>query len=177
MTLRISIHFARRVGIGALIALAVLVPAGSYADYQYDRGIGGFWELSDRASTLDLKSDYLNKFVAAIEAERYSGYNAIFFRTPTNSYDGNLATLKSLQARMQEIRGMDPKSFEYQQAISQITAQEQGQAQDMLGVFEGLWMLKYWPILWDWIGTTIVTFLVLAAIAAGIAELIYRIDL
>lgn len=120
-----------------------------HADYVYDNTIGSYWELSVKASTLEQKSTYLNSFVAALDSAHLSGHNALIFETPDNDYDQNLIALKSLQQRMVEIKGMDVKSFEYQQAIAQITAQEQGEADRLLGVFRGVWYKQYHPLVWN----------------------------
>jgi hypothetical protein len=133
-------------GVVGIILSAVLIvwaiAVEVLADYEYTNNIGSYWSLADKASTLEAKSQYLDKFAAAIEAEHLSGYNAIFLKTPDNSVEQNLAVLHTLQTRMREIKGMDVTSFAYQQAIQQITAQEQGEAQELLSVIEGSWYLK-----------------------------------
>jgi hypothetical protein len=113
------------------------IAAEVFADFEYENSIGSYWSLSEKASSLDAKADYLNKFVAAVEAAHLEGNNAIFLRTPDNSIEQNMVALHSLQKRMNEIKGMDVTSFAYQQAIQQITAQEQGEASKLLGVIEG----------------------------------------
>jgi hypothetical protein len=141
-----------------LITLAVCtfltvwgIAAEVFADFEYENSIGSYWSLSEKASALDVKADYLNKFVAAVEAAHLEGNNAIFLRTPDNSIEQNMVALHSLQKRMNEIKGMDVTSFAYQQAIQQITAQEQGEASNLLGVIEGKWYLDHHFLLWDWI--------------------------
>jgi hypothetical protein len=118
--------------------------------YEYSRTIRSYWELSVKASTLEKKSEYLDQFVAGLNAAHLSGNNAIFFKTPDNSYEQNFAALTSLQTRMHEINEMNPKSFEYQVAIGQITAQEQGEAGKMLEQLEGVWYLNRHPSYWKW---------------------------
>jgi hypothetical protein len=118
--------------------------------YEYTRTIKSYWELSVKASTLEKKSEYLDQFVAGLNAAHLSGNNAIFFKTPDNSYEQNFAALTSLQTRMHEISEMNPKSFEYQVAIGQITAQEQGEAGKMLDQLEGVWYLNRHPSYWKW---------------------------
>lgn len=145
-------------GISAAILMilsGIFIKGCVSADYEYSRKIGSFWNLSVKASTLQLKADYLNRFVAAVDSAHLSGNNAIIFPTPDNSVEQNLTTLHSLQQRMAEIRNMDVTSFAYQQAISQITAQEQDEAVNMLGVIEGRWYLNNHLIYWDWIGILI----------------------
>lgn len=128
--------------------------------YEYDRTIGSYWTLGVKASTLALKADYLNRFVAAVDSARLTGHNALLLPTPNNDVATNLATLKNLQARMQEIRRMADTSLSYQQAISQITAQEQDEAGAMLGVLEGRWFLTHHPFYWEWISLLVYTALI-----------------
>lgn len=151
----------------AVVFVLLLVWRGAAdvrAHYQYSNSIGSYWDLSVKASTLTMKADYLDRFVAAVDSARLSGHNAIFFPTPDNDVGQNVATLKSLQHRMAEIRSMDVTSFAYQQAISQITAQEQGEADKLLGVIEGAWFLNHHFLFWDWIDV-VVYLLLLAPIA------------
>jgi hypothetical protein len=139
-----------------LVALFVVfliwsITAEILADYEYDNSIGSYWSLSVKASTLAAKADYLDKFVKAVDAAQLTGNDAIFLKTPDNGIEQNLVTLHSLQTRMNEIRGMDVTSFAYQQAISQITAQEQDEASNLLGVIKGVWYLKNHSMLWGWV--------------------------
>lgn len=149
---------------GIAVALLIFRAATDVnAHYQYERRVASFWNLSVKASTITAKADYLDQFVAAVDSARLSGNNALLFPTPDNSVEQNVATLKTLQHRMAEIRGMDVQSFAYQQAISQVTAQEQDEAQAMLGVIKGAWYLTHHPLLWDWIN--VVLYLVIGGCA------------
>ena len=121
--------------------------------YEYSRTIKSYWDLSVKASTLEKKSEYLDQFVEGLKAANLSGNNAVFLKTPDNSYEQNFVALTSLQTRMHEINEMNPKSFEYQLAIGQITAQEQGEAGKMLSQFEGIWYLNRHPTYWKWFDT------------------------
>jgi len=121
------------------------------ASYEYSNVIGSYWSLSEKASTLQQKSTYLDQYVAGLEAAKLAQNNSIIFPTPNNSVAQNLVALKSLQGRMHQIQGMDEQSFAYQTAIQQITAQEQGEASNLTETFEGAWMLANYPTLWGWI--------------------------
>ena len=135
------------VGIGLLGGLIV---DSVYANYQYKNQFTSFWELSDKSSTITQKSEYLDKFVSALKDSGLQGSNdSLFFPTPTRSFDQNFIALKSLQSRMHSIIGMDENSFQYQTAMEQITAQEQGQAGDMLDVFGGCWFKVHHYFLWN----------------------------
>uniref|UniRef100_A0A6H1ZTP1 Uncharacterized protein n=1 Tax=viral metagenome TaxID=1070528 RepID=A0A6H1ZTP1_9ZZZZ len=122
------------------------------AKNQYNNEIYNYWSLADKSSTIETKSEYIDKFVYVLDnAGLHGKYNAIWLQNPDNSFDKNLEMLKTLQTRLHEIKQMNVSSFEYQQAISQITSQEQGEAHEMLSVFSGVWYLKNHTWLWDWI--------------------------
>jgi len=134
----------------AFIALSVTTVVGHY---QFERDYLSSWNLADKSSTIAEKSAYIDKFVTTLETSNLQGqYNAILLTTPDNSFDLNLEALKSLQLRLKEIQTMNITSFEYQTAIQQITAQEQGEAHQMLGVFEGVWWKTNHFMLWEWVG-------------------------
>lgn len=127
-----------------LIADAVM------ANYQYDNTVQSYWELGVKASTLEKKADYLDKYVAAVKKADLADSSAWFLKTPDESVEQNMVALTSLQKRMHEIQGMNVSSFEYQQAMAQITGQEQGEAKNMLKVFEEAWYINHHFFLWDW---------------------------
>jgi hypothetical protein len=140
-----------------------------HADYQYDNTIGSYWSLSEKASTLQQKSIYLDQYVTALEAQNLTGsYDASFLQTPDNSYDQNLVALKSLQGRMHQIQGMDEQSFAYQTAIQQITAQEQGEAGHLTSTFEGCWYLRNNSMLWGWHDVLVWLAMIVFGIVTGI---------
>lgn len=151
------------------VLLVWRIVADVKAHYEYQTNVASYWNLSVKASTLQMKSDYLDRFVAAVDSAHLTGHNAIVFPTPDNDVALNITTLKNLQHRMEEIRGMDVTSFAYQQAISQITAQEQDEATKMLGVIEGRWYLSHHPLLWDWISFVIYLLLIGVLGAIGLA--------
>lgn len=118
--------------------------------YEYKSEISGYWELSDKSSTIDQKSFYLDKFISAIEKENLTGMNdALFYPNIDNSFDENFKALKSLQQRFKEISKMDEGSFAYQTAMQQITSQEQGEAKEMLSVISGCWEKKNHYTTWN----------------------------
>ena len=147
--------------------LALFVRADVLADFKYDNQIESYWDLSVKASTLQQKSAYLDKYVAALQSYPLADYDAIWLKTPNNNVQQNIVALKSLQGRMHEIFGMDPSSFQYQQAIQQITAQEQDDAKDMLDVFKGAWFLQNHFYLWDWVGLLHFCAVLFLAIVSG----------
>jgi len=135
---------------GFLLILSII--GGITGEYQYERDYKSFWDLADKASTIPQKAQYVDKFVDALANAGMDGkYNAIFLTTPDNSFDRNFEALKSLQLRLHEIELMGVTSFEYQTAMQQITGQEQGEAENMLDVFNGIWWKTHHFLLWDWI--------------------------
>lgn len=126
------------------------------ASYYFNKNYAQFWKLADKSSTIEAKQRYISKFVSALEAGnsngRFSSHNAIWLKTDDNSFEAHLTALKTLESRLNEIKGMNPSSFEYNTAIQQITGQEQGEAREMIAVFEGCFCLANYPVGWNWIG-------------------------
>lgn len=146
-----------------LIGLAILgrqIVADIGANYRYERKYTQLWELSDKSSTIPAKQQYITQFVTALKTGRTNGEfadnNALFLKTPNNEFDSNLKALETLAGRLNEIQGMDPSSFQYNTAIQQITAQEQGEAHQLLSVFQGCWRLNNCFTLWQWVGGIVV---------------------
>ena len=145
----------RIVGIVGLIVsliLGVLYIVGDVkARYEYKNTVSYAWSLADKTSTLEAKSAYMDEFVNNLNKAHLAEYDAIIFKTPDNNVANNIKALITLRDRLNEIKGLDPESFAYQTAIQQITAQEQGEANEMIGVIEGGWFLKNHPLFWGWI--------------------------
>lgn len=122
------------------------------ADYSYKNNYASYWELADKSSTIEKKQEYIDKFVEALKSAGLEGeHNAVWLTTPDNSFDRNIEALESLQLRLNEIKTMDIRSFEYQTAIQQITAQEQGEAQAMIKTLKGIWWKKHHFFTWSWL--------------------------
>jgi maltodextrin utilization protein YvdJ len=117
---------------------------GSAIKNEYTQSYEKHWQLADKSSTLDVKKAKIGQFVASIEENRgdFADHSAVFFKNDGNSLTANLEALKTLLERLTQIEGMDPKSFEYNTAIQQITQQEQGEAHAMLRVIEWCWGLE-----------------------------------
>ncbi len=147
-----------------LIIIGLMLTVGLFgsdmlAQNQYNNEIYNYWSLAEKSSTIETKAEYINKFVNALDNAGLLGrYNAIWLHNPDNSFDKNLEMLKTLQTRLHEIKQMNVSSFEYQQAMAQITSQEQGEASNMLSVLSGVWYLKNYPWLWNWILLLLVVF-------------------
>ena len=157
--------------VGSVVLLAFIGIKYVIVSYRYEREISGNWSLAEKASTIKQKSEYIDKFIDALDksGDMY-GNNALVFPTPDNDLTENMKALRSLQGRLHEIQTMDIQSFAYQQAIQQITAQEQGEATGIKFMIEGGWYLHegYW-YLWDWVGiTTIVVLVMSLTVAVGV---------
>ena len=151
------------------IVIIVLVIMGFQANWKWQNDYFNYWQLSDKASTISQKSEYVDKFVGALENSGLQGQNShLIWKTNNSSFDQNMLALKSLQSRLQEIKTLDQNSFAYQTAIQQITEQEQGQADEMLGVIESCWWRVHYYYFWNgWILFGIIGVLFLFAIIRG----------
>lgn len=151
----------------AIVLFVGQIAMGIRCNYVYSKDVGSFWELADKTSTIKAKSEYIDKFVAAIESNiDVNDYNAVFMKTPNNYVKTNLEALKTLQSRLKEIQKIDIQSFAYQTAIQQITAQEQGEAKEMIAIFYGVYTKNHYIFNWQWVGLLFMcSYLILGAIA------------
>ena len=140
-----------------ILVIALMIFFKVIGNYQYERDYLSYWNLAEKASTIQQKASYMDQFVASFQNKGFNGeHNALFLKTRDNSFDNNYEALGSLKKRLDEIQKMDITSFQYQTAIQQITQQEQGEAHKMLEVFEGIWWKKSYPFLWYWIAPLII---------------------
>lgn len=121
--------------------------------YILERDILSEWALADRSSTIEAKYQHISKFVTNLENNKsnFSSHDALLMKTDANSFEKNLQALQTLSTRLEQIKTMDSKSFEYQTAIQQITAQEQGEAHELLDVIKECWLLHNCVFAWGWI--------------------------
>jgi hypothetical protein len=136
----------------AVLLFGVGIIMSVFAEYNYDKYFASYWSLADKSSTLEAKSLYIGQFVDKLNSSRqgFADYDAVFLKTPDNSFDKNFQALVSLRDRLNTISQMNESDFAYQTAIQQITSQEQGEATAMLNVFHGCYFLQSYPLLWDW---------------------------
>lgn len=161
------------IGLGLLIAGPRLL-FRTYADFEYTNTVESNWDLSVRASTLVQKSEYMDKFVSALEKCNLQGTNSsLFLQTPETDFNENFKALKSLQKRLKDISGMNENDFAYQSALQQITAQEQGEAQAMLGHMESCWLKQNYYTLWNWMVVTFFVLLEGIPMSVGIYNLMF----
>jgi hypothetical protein len=139
-----------------VLCLTALVLTDVKADYVWERDYSFYWNLSDKSSTIPAKQIHIHNFVESIsegwDHGHFSPNNAVIFKTPNNSFTANLKALETLSQRLSEIREMNPNSFEYNTAIQQITAQEQGEAHALMSTLKGCFILQSYPVVWGWIG-------------------------
>lgn len=154
--------------IGAVL-IGIEIQQSVVANYHWENEYCNYWQLADKSSTILEKQKYISKFVDALEQGEkrgaFASHNAIWLKTPNNSFTANLDALKSLSGRLNEIQKMNPSSFEYNTAIQQITAQEQGEAHAMLAVFQGCFELSSYLIVWGFVGGIIVTVAIILLLA------------
>jgi len=167
-------------GIVIGLFLAIIITYGQVAaNYNYQKRYSYHWHLADKSSTIVAKENHINAFVKALKDGKargdFSENNAIFLKTPDNSFDANYAAVETLASRLKEIQQMDPRSFEYNTAIQQITAQEQGEADRLMSVFYGCYELSNYFYIWGWIGALAVLS-ALVFIGGGTCLLIYYFD-
>jgi len=133
-----------------------------YAIYQWNKIAGSYWDLANKSSTLEAKSYYIDQFVETLESLKLAEYSAILFKTPSNNVKKNLEALKTLRFRLRKTRQMDINSLEYQKAMEQITAQEQGEAKKIIDTIHQSWLLANYPLFWTW--SAIAIFVLICAI-------------
>jgi hypothetical protein len=126
------------------------------ADYNWQNNYANHWYLADKSSTIEAKQKQIKLFVNSLEegnrVGQFASHDALIYQTPNNDFRSNITALETLSQRLDEIKTMNPASWEYQTAIHQITEQEQGEAHDMLDVFRGSYRLAVYPWVWDYLG-------------------------
>lgn len=146
-----------------LIAISIWISQISScvkSNYLFEKKYSYAWNLSDKSSTIEAKAAYINEFVGSLVSnkEYFSDYNAIWLKTPNNNFEYNLKAITTLKNRLMEIKEMDITSFQYNTAIQQITAQEQGEAYKLISIIQGCYDLKNYWYVWDWFGLIIIIF-------------------
>ena len=147
------------------------------ANIEWTNDIGYAWDLADKSSTLAEKSKYIDEFIFNLKESKHNKYGALVYKTRSYDFDLNLKALETLGERLHEIQKIDVNSFAYQTAIQQITAQEQGEAQEMIKVLYGAWVIdNYWWAfyvvqLWVWILIAILGCVAFVLFAFGFSDL------
>lgn len=145
----------KKIFLTVIVAIMCFLPGYyAYVNNKYVNEIEGYWHLADKSSTIAEKEVHIANFVdvLASQSNLRGKHSVLIFQNIDNSFDYNLMALRSLRNWLFEIKSMDVKSFEYNTAIQQITAQEQGEAIGMLNVFKDTYFIEnyiylYIPIL------------------------------
>ena len=160
--------------VAGVIMLTLQIRSSILSRYTYEKQFSNLWELADKSSTIPAKQQYITQFLNTLKAGETNGvfadYDATWLKTPNNSFAANIKAIQTLSDRLTQIQDMDPASFQYNTAIQQITAQEQGEAHRMLSVFEGCYRRECYPIVWGWIGI-VFTMIAVVTVIAGIVLL------
>lgn len=136
------------------LTIAYQIRSQIISDYRWEKYYCQAWNLADKSSTIPAKQAHIAEFISLLKsnARAFASHDAVWLKTPNNSFEQNLSALATLGDRLTQIQEMNPSSFEYNTAIQQITAQEQGEAHAMMSVFKGCWELENYTIIWGWIG-------------------------
>lgn len=124
------------------------------ADYFYDKQIGQYLKLADDASTAQIKLQYFYQYRdLASQISRNDAY--FIFKQKQYTRDEQLKILDTLIIRLEDATNMDPQSFEYQQAMYQISGQEFNHTLERINsIFFNAWlrsgMISYW-VIWNWL--------------------------
>ena len=137
----------------SLLLAALIIVSDIRIGYKFEKKYGSYWELADRSSTLEAKEQYITQFVDALEKNNgdFAVHNALFLKTPQNAFENNVEALITLRDRLKEVKGMNKTSFEYQTAIQQITAQEQGEADLLMDDIKSAYYLEQNIFTWEWV--------------------------
>lgn len=156
--------------VGAGIGLYRIINKEYIIEREYTNTVQGNWDMADRASTIKQKSEYMDKFISAVESSELEGLNSSYwYPTIESDFDQNFLALKSLQTRLHEIDSMDVTSFAYQTAIQQITEQEQGLAHTMLDHIKSCWIQKNYYGYWNPVSVFIISALWIITLIVGIS--------
>ena len=151
----------------AAMVLVAVISQNIAESKAYNARFGNYWELADRSSTIAAKSQYIGQFVDALNSSRFefAEYAAIYYQTPENRFDTNLQAVSTLRDRLNDISKMNDSSFEYQMAIQQITGQEQGEAANLLHVFDQSFAKQSYPLAFN-------AYAIIALLCVGILALL-----
>ena len=116
----------KTIGIFLIIVSVVLVmwliTNAIIANYRYDRDVESYYTLSVQASTAEKKLEYINIFEnKIIENNLITGYGAIIFKKPKNDAFHQYEILKTIKERLISINSVNISSFEYQQAMYEMS--------------------------------------------------------
>lgn len=117
-----------RITLWILFSFAIVLMTVSFIsyvvfDYSYNKNFGQYLKLADDASTADVKLTYFKQYRDAVNT--INRENAAYvFQQKQYTKSEQLKILDTLIIRLEETNKMNPASFEYQQAMYQISGQE-----------------------------------------------------
>ena len=124
-----------------IVFMLLLGYAYIYNWYIYDVRIGQYLSLSDDASTAEKKLEYIDKYIASINKYIHRNDARFVFKRERLTCDVQLIVLETLKQRLEETTRMNPESFEYQQAMAQISGQEYGHTLDSINsIIHSCWL-------------------------------------
>jgi len=93
--------------------------------YMWENTVNSYFELADRASSIDKKLEYLKQYRAALMEKGLNAGQSRYVRpTPASDLSNQMIILDTLIIRMEDAQKLSSSSLEYQQAIKQITTDE-----------------------------------------------------
>ena len=109
--------------------------------YLYSVNVSQYLKLADDASTAQTKLEYLNKYKEATIKHIKRNEGRYVFKQNRLTRDVQLSIIDTLISRLNDMNKMDTKSFEYQQAMLQITGQEFDHTiNEIDGVIHSCWL-------------------------------------
>lgn len=113
------------IGVLLILALITLGIVSGLAHYFYSKNVQSYYSLSVKSSTADKKLDYLIQYEnKLLNYGLTSGSAAIIFKTPDNDAYHQYQVLLTIKERLEVISQMDMDSFEYQQALYELSRTE-----------------------------------------------------
>ena len=136
----------KKLGITIIVLCVVLwifllIHGMIYYGYWYDVKVGQYVKLSDDASTADVKLQYLVKYAEQVKSLIKRNDARYVFKRERLTRDAQVRIIETLVERLKQASEMNPKSFEYQQAMAQISGQEYDHTlQEIDGIMRSCWL-------------------------------------
>jgi hypothetical protein len=108
--------------VAIIVGIAAWVVDSFGLNYHYNNEIGSYFELSDKASTIDTKLEYLEKYEKGLlKYGLDKGQSTMNYQTSETDLSENYKVLLTLKERLKETKNLPKNSDAYQWAIKQIT--------------------------------------------------------
>lgn len=107
-----------------MLLLALFVRGCIVGGYSYSVKVEQYLSLADDASTAKAKLAYLHGYKKSIRTHIVRNDARYIFKKIRLTRDEQLKIIDTLLQRLTTTSEMDPKSFEYQQAMAQLSGQE-----------------------------------------------------